>query len=484
LAIAHRLLRTLTLMDSVTPRHLGELEQLGTVDVPSGRLIVLDFGLLRLWSGNRPPLLRQDDAPPNIVLKANQSVDLVVVGPDAAAASRLIELASARGPYVFDYPPDEVAHLRNRLVATWDEHRLKADLEQVHPRMPHAARARILLESSPSGTEVPFHGIWATALAGLPTDRSMPVLGQRMDPDGPDADRWWSVWLAIEPGKAVSRSVEVGYVLVDEARLLFADLDALGAFRSDETLDGRADIAFWGKDAVDAANRVGAGALPEGDGMSVFGWRDIPIEDVASRTRLLEELERSEGLRFRVDVRPHDHHFELLAQARSSPQGSGTIGIGGAAMCGFFTSWGDGAFPVYRDLAGDGTLVRVRVELGSAEIVRRARALDERWFGTFAKAAIVSAKVIREGEEVRYLHREQPDHEDDSGWRIFAGDETQDYLDDPNNAAVVPLRDVLERDPSLEEILRTPQPCAFERSGGGRFERVAAPHYDERRPNA
>jgi hypothetical protein len=98
--------------------------------------------------------------------------------------------------------------------------------------------------------------------------------------------------------------------------------------------------------------------------------------------------------------------------------------------------------------------------------------MEERWFGEFAKLAIVSAMVAREGRTIGFLYREAPDRPDDSGWRIMAGDETQEYMDDAANAAVLPLRDLLERDPALEPILRESAPSSFERLPTGTYRRI------------
>lgn len=61
----------------------------------------------------------------------------------------------------------------------------------------------------------------------------------------------------------------------------------------------------------------------------------------------------------------------------------------------------------------------------------------------------------------RYLYREAPDSEDDSGWRITAGDETDEYMDDPANIAYVSLGAVLRRDDSFRDLLDTRAPCAY-----------------------
>ncbi|MDR3208637.1 MAG: DUF2185 domain-containing protein [Rickettsiales bacterium] len=34
---------------------------------------------------------------------------------------------------------------------------------------------------------------------------------------------------------------------------------------------------------------------------------------------------------------------------------------------------------------------------------------------------------------IKFLYREKPDNEDDSGWRMFTGLEDDDYANDPKN---------------------------------------------------
>jgi len=102
--------------------------------------------------------------------------------------------------------------------------------------------------------------------------------------------------------------------------------------------------------------------------------------------------------------------------ARSAATESASVEIGGSVVCGFFTSWGDGAFPVRRDLATDGTLCRLRVEVGAPEIVERQQAMEDRWFGELSR-----------------------------------------------------LRDLVDTDAALESLLRTSPPSAFERGPDGVF---------------
>ncbi|MFL6140453.1 MAG: DUF2185 domain-containing protein [Labedaea sp.] len=280
--------------------------------------------------------------------------------------------------------------------------------------------------------------VGAVAVRGVPTRRPLRVLGTRMDPDGPDADRWHSVWVECAAGEP-ARSVECGLVLVDEARLMFADPTALNAWRNDDSYDGLADLMFWRRDA-------------ETEREAVERYDDLVT------------LRAPGELVFRLDLQPHDDHHRVLQVMYTSSTESGSIEVAGAAVTGWFTSWGDGAFPVYRDLAEDGTLLRVRVELGAPEIVGRQRQLERLWFGDLAKLAMVSARVAREGSPVTWLYREAPDNDRDSGWRVFAGDESQTYLDDPAQCVPMPLRELIKADRALEDLFDRAAPIAFERA--------------------
>ena len=93
--------------------------------------------------------------------------------------------------------------------------------------------------------------------------------------------------------------------------------------------------------------------------------------------------------------------------------------------------------------------------------------MEELWFGALSLMAVASTRITRDGLPVGWLRRDVPCNERDSGWQLFAGDETQDYLDHPDHIDLVPLRDVLQIDPGVEAVLRSPAPCGFERDGDG-----------------
>jgi hypothetical protein len=400
---------------------------------------------------------------------ANSAVDLEILGDDPVAAGRAANLAAAAGPYVFDIPADHVQEIRDLVVSRARQHGFAVRVEPI-PRMPHRTRVARLLDGSPDGAEVQYGGPLAVAVRGLPASRPLRVRGVRMPEDSQYRERWHSVWVEADEQPPV-RIQDVGHVLVDEARLAFADPDALTAWRTDEPVDGLADVAFWGRDKHAMVERTGAAALDD----DTYGWTDLPVRDAAQRVRDLYRARKSEGLRFAVDFRPHDDHHRLLSLARAAPTESASVAIGGYVVCGFFTSWGDGAFPVRRDLAADGTLCRLRVELGAPEIIERQREMEDRWFGELSRLALASTRVAHDGAAVRWMYRETPSNPNDSGWRIFAGDETGHELDDPENVATMPLRDLVDTEGALESLLRTPAPAAFERGPDGRFVPVEPP---------
>ena len=86
---------------------------------------------------------------------------------------------------------------------------------------------------------------------------------------------------------------------------------------------------------------------------------------------------------------------------------------------------------------------------------------------------IASNQVMKEGRRIGYLYREIPDNPDDSGWRVFSGQECQDYVDDPLNFAMYNASTVVDRDPDIAGLLATDYPVSFERdSTTGQFCRV------------
>jgi len=198
---------------------------------------------------------------------------------------------------------------------------------------------------------------------GLPEGGTFDVVGTRVG-EGEWAQCWREVSVVFAPDLAVAQSVEIGQAVVDCARLMFIDAVALSQWRDDESLDGKADFVFWGRDAALLAAAIGAEELDEG-----FGWRDLDVEECVRRGTEAERVKEERGWKLATDYRPHTHHYSVLAQARASATESGVLDLAGSRLCMFFTTWGDGVFPVFRDVAADGTLVRLRIQLETSAAV-------------------------------------------------------------------------------------------------------------------
>lgn len=84
---------------------------------------------------------------------------------------------------------------------------------------------------------------------------------------------------------------------------------------------------------------------------------------------------------------------------------------------------------------------------------------------------IIASKLVSEGrKEVGYLYREEPTDEMDSGWRVFSGEEDQEFADDADNFAIYNASTIVEIDPSIADLLLSPPGAAFERdSTTGQF---------------
>lgn len=78
----------------------------------------------------------------------------------------------------------------------------------------------------------------------------------------------------------------------------------------------------------------------------------------------------------------------------------------------------------------------------------------------------VTARVLHDGAPIGYLYREAPEQEDDSGWRIFAGDETDEYFADEDTTFYVSLGAVLNRDDAILPLLDAEAGSTFERAAG------------------
>jgi hypothetical protein len=88
---------------------------------------------------------------------------------------------------------------------------------------------------------------------------------------------------------------------------------------------------------------------------------------------------------------------------------------------------------------------------------------DPRWIDCMEKGALVSEMIFQSDKTVRFAYREKPDNEKDSGWRLFAGSETDEYCNDADNIRICNVAWLMDFDPSLRDIIASGPGSVFER---------------------
>jgi len=87
--------------------------------------------------------------------------------------------------------------------------------------------------------------------------------------------------------------------------------------------------------------------------------------------------------------------------------------------------------------------------------------------------AFATDRITVDGQKIGYMYREKTLREEDSGWRFFAGDEDQAYIDDLRHTEIYAVNTIANYDPDIIPYLDTPAPCAFEKIQGTRkYQRV------------
>lgn len=418
---------------------------LGEVEVPSGILLVLDPGLGRFWRHDGDPCSPRKADP--------KHHDLAIVGPDAVAAGKAYD-RQFDPRYLFDV--GDVAATIKHFAKFVKDRKLDARLERLDRRIPHLERARLAVEAGGGAGVVHYNNLWAVAVGGLPAGQTLRIEATPM-PQGEFARRWRSIDVVIDAEGVVARSLPVQGVMVEHGQMICADLEAFGQFRMWEPLDGLADFIFWGQDAPAIAEKFQASRLDDRH----FGWLNVPDSEIHRFAQPVQAWIESQQLLAGVDYRPHCNLEKLNAQIRDKELESGQLELAGVRVCGFRNRWGDGIFTVIRDLDASGRLVRIRLDVGNEETQSRLRRV---WL--LSCGALVTRKAL-DGEPIRFAERLEPHNPDDSGWALSSGTETQEYMDDPRNLAIVRLSAMVHRDPELGMIIDAPVGSVFRRTKSG-----------------
>ncbi|MBQ9319070.1 MAG: DUF2185 domain-containing protein [Bacilli bacterium] len=78
------------------------------------------------------------------------------------------------------------------------------------------------------------------------------------------------------------------------------------------------------------------------------------------------------------------------------------------------------------------------------------------WNEPNGEGCLVSDRITKDGYKVGYMYREEPDNgRPDSGWRFMAGNETDEYIDNPENVHVFAINTVCNYDPDIIPYLHS-----------------------------
>jgi hypothetical protein len=80
--------------------------------------------------------------------------------------------------------------------------------------------------------------------------------------------------------------------------------------------------------------------------------------------------------------------------------------------------------------------------------------------------SIASNAIIIDGEKIGFMYRENPDSNEDSGWRFLSGNESQEYVDDESNSKIMDVNTMANYDPAIIPYLKHPFGTELERVEG------------------
>jgi hypothetical protein len=83
-----------------------------------------------------------------------------------------------------------------------------------------------------------------------------------------------------------------------------------------------------------------------------------------------------------------------------------------------------------------------------------------------------SDMITLEGKKVDYMVRQEPEREADSGWIMYGGGETQEYIDDPTNVSIWDINTLANYDPEIIPFLTYPTGTEVERNDEGVLELI------------
>jgi hypothetical protein len=83
-----------------------------------------------------------------------------------------------------------------------------------------------------------------------------------------------------------------------------------------------------------------------------------------------------------------------------------------------------------------------------------------------------SKLVVEEKQKITWIFRDQPENKTDTGWRVFSGNEDDQYMEMDNNFIDCPVDEILKIDNSIEQFLKKQVGSEFELDEQGEWEEI------------
>jgi hypothetical protein len=79
---------------------------------------------------------------------------------------------------------------------------------------------------------------------------------------------------------------------------------------------------------------------------------------------------------------------------------------------------------------------------------------------------IANDTITVEGRKVKFMYRDTPKNDLDSGWQFFSGTETREYIDNLKNSDIYDVNTIANYDPAIIPYLHLPIGSDLERVEG------------------
>ncbi len=96
-------------------------------------------------------------------------------------------------------------------------------------------------------------------------------------------------------------------------------------------------------------------------------------------------------------------------------------------------------------------------------------ATEIRALATGYGSCLASDRITIDGQMVGYMYRECGDNDLDSGWRFFAGDESDEYLSNREDLGLFDVNTIANYDPVIIPLIAAPIGSAYMRDSAGRL---------------